>query len=315
MEMLTSVALFVLGIAIVVFSAEKLVEGAVGASVGLGVSAFFVGVIFIGFDPENLAVGGAAAYEGASGLALGSILGAAMVAVALAFGVTALLAPMRFEQVPARVLLVPVLAVLLLGALGSDGRLGRWDGVALLLGYILSVAYLWYLGRKGFDIRPEGEVAEALEEARSRSAWRSLGLLALSLVGLVVGSEMLVYGARDIIAAVGLPETVFGMTILALLVSIEELARELPAALKGRPDISFGNVAGSVLAFFLFNAGVIALIRPVEADDLVVRFYYPASLLTILVVSALVWRRRVSRPGGALLVVLYLAFVAGGYLL
>jgi cation:H+ antiporter len=315
MEILASAALFLIGIVLVVYASEKLVEGVVGTSAMLGISSFLVAVIFIGFDPENLAVGGVAAYEGVAGLALGSIIGAAMVAVALAFGVTALLAPMQFERVPARVLIVPVLAVLLPGLLIFDGRLGRWDGAVLLLGYALSIGYLWHLGRRGLDVRPKGEVSEALEEGRSLRGWKAVALLGISLVGLVIGSEMLVAGAREIIAAVGLSDTVFGMTVLALLVSIEELARELPAALRGRPEISFGNVAGSVLAFFLFNAGVIALIGPVEVGALVLRFYYPASVVTVLIVSALVGRRRVSRAAGALLVLLYLAFVAGGFFL
>jgi cation:H+ antiporter len=315
MGLLGSLALFVVGIAVVIFAAEKLVAGAVGTSLALGVSAFLVGVVFIGFDPENLAVGAAAAYEGATGLALGSIIGAAMVAVALAFGVTALFAPMRFERVPARVLIVPVLAVLLPGGLAYDGRLGRRDGAILLLGYVASVVYLWYLGRQGLDIRPAGEVAETLEESGSRRPWRPVGLLVLSLVALVAGSEMIVAGSRDILATLGFSDTVFGMTVLALLVSLEELARELPPALKGRPEISFGNVAGSVLAFFLLNAGIIALVRPVDVGGLVVRFYYPLSVATVIVVSALMWSRRVSRPAGAFLVLLYVAFAAGGYLL
>lgn len=68
---------------------------------------------------------------------------------------------------------------------------------------------------------------------------------------------MLVKGSGTIISRLGISDTIFGMTILAFLVSIEELAREPPAAMKGRPEISFWNVVGSILAFFLFNAGII----------------------------------------------------------
>ncbi|UGV40768.1 hypothetical protein J7W08_12110 [Methanococcoides orientis] len=74
-------------------------------------------------------------------------------------------------------------------------------------------------------------------------------LLLLSLTSIIIGSEMLVTGSDSIIGHLGLSDTVFGMTILAFIVSIEELARELPAAMKGRSEISFGNVVGSVLAF------------------------------------------------------------------
>lgn len=107
MEIALALALFVLGLALVVGSAEKVVDGALGTAIGFGISAFLVSVVFLGFDPENLAVGAVGAYEDVPGFALGSIVGAAMVAVALAFGVTALLAPMSFETAPDAILGVP----------------------------------------------------------------------------------------------------------------------------------------------------------------------------------------------------------------
>jgi len=312
--MLLSILVFVIGLVLVVYFAEKLVKGAVGTSLGFGISTFLVSVIFIGFDPENLALGTVASLEGAAGIALGSVIGAAMVAVALAFGITALFAPMEFGQAPKQVLAVPVLAVLLLSVLSFDGRLSRVDGTVLLLGFLLSVLYLLRLSKRGLDIRPTGEVAETLEETGKLGKWKSLALLLLSLAAIVAGSEMLVSGSETVMASLGLSDTVFGMTILALLVSIEELARELPAALKGRPEISFGNVAGSILAFFLFNAGIISLVQPVAVSGQVLKFYLPMCLVTVVVVSLFMMRKKVPRWAGAVLVILYVIFFAGGYI-
>jgi cation:H+ antiporter len=95
-----ALGLCLVGLALVIWSAERLVEGVVGTSLGFGVSAFVVSVVFVGFDPENLAVGAVGAVQGLPGIAAGSVIGAAMVAVGLAFGVTALLAPMRFARAP-----------------------------------------------------------------------------------------------------------------------------------------------------------------------------------------------------------------------
>jgi len=275
MNIIVSIVLFIIGLGLVIYFAEKLIKGAVGTSLSFGISTFLVSVIFIGFDPENLAVGAAGSFEEISGIALGSIIGASMVAIALAFGITALFAPMRFEQVPKQILVVPILAVLLLSILGFDGKLSRIDGTVLLISFFLSIVYLLRLSRKGLDIKPTGEVAETLEEAEELSKWKSFSLLILSLTAIIIGSEMLVTGSETIIARIGLSDTVFGMTILAFLVSIEELARELPAAMKGRPEISFGNVIGSILAFFLFNAGIIALVSPVTVGTQVLMFYLP----------------------------------------
>jgi len=313
MNTIVSIALFVAGLGLVIYFAEKLVKGAVGTSLGFGVSTFLISVIFIGFDPENLAVGAVGSFEGIAGIALGSIIGAAMVAIALAFGITALFAPMSFEQVPKQILTVPILAVLLLGILSFDGQLSRIDGAVLLLGFVLSVNYLLRLSKRGFDIKPTGEVAETLEEAEELSKWKSFGLLLLSLAAIIIGSEMLVAGSETIIVRLGLSDTVFGMTILAFLVSIEELARELPAAMKGRPEISFGNVVGSILAFFLFNAGIIALVSPVTVGTQVLRFYLPICLGTVIVVSLFMMTKKIPRWAGGILVLLYLIFIAGSY--
>ena len=305
--------LFLVGLGLVIYFAEKLVEGAVGTSYGFGISTFLISVLFIGFDPENLVIGAVGSVEGVAGIALGSIIGAAMVAVALAFGITALFAPLRFSQVPKQIILVPNLAVLLLWLLGFDGELSRGDGTLLLFGFCLSVIYLIRLSKKGLDIKPAGEVAETLQHVKVSGKWKSLGLFILSLAFIIIGSEMLVVGSKTIIFHLGLSDMVFGMTILAFLVSIEEIARELPAALKGRPEISLGNVIGSVMAFFLFNAGIIALLAPVPVDAQVLRFYLPVCFGTVVIISVFLMSRSIPRWAGGVLLLSYLIFVSGGY--
>jgi cation:H+ antiporter len=309
-----AIGLCLAGLLLVIWSAERLVEGVVGTSVALGVSAFVVSVVFVGFDPENLAVGAVGAAQGFSGIAAGSVIGAAMVAVGLAFGVTALLAPMRFAQAPRRALAIPIVAILLFGALAYDGVVSRVDGAILLAAFALAVLELLRLSRRGLDIRPTGEVAETLERKARRTPGRALGLLLLSLIGLVAGSELLLAGSERLLVRFGLSDTVYGMTFLALAVSVEELARELPAARRGRPEISFGNVVGSILAFFLCNAGLIALIRPIAVDPSVIRFYLPVCLLTVAFATVCLAALRVPRWAGGVLVAAYVVFFAGAYL-
>jgi cation:H+ antiporter len=165
MSLFLAIVLFIVGLGLVIYFAEKLVEGAVGTSLGFGVSTFMISVIFLGFDPENLAVGATGSFEGVAGIALGSIIGAAMVAIALAFGITALVAPLRFKQAPKIILGVPILAILLMGGLCLDGQLSRLDGAILLAGFALSILFLLGASKRGLDIEPSGEVAETLEEA------------------------------------------------------------------------------------------------------------------------------------------------------
>jgi cation:H+ antiporter len=313
MDILIPLVLFGVGLGLIIFSAEQLVKGVVGTSIGFGLSPFLLSVIFIGFDPDNLAVGTVASAEGVPGIALGSILGGAMVAVAFAFGISALVAPMMFAQVPLQVLAVHMLAVVLLAALALDGQLSRVDGGILLIGFGLAILYLVRAGRRGLDITPSGEVGHRLQKGNIPGKWPSLGLFILSLVAIVVGSEMLVGGAQTLLKRFKIADLPFGMTILAFLVSIEELERELPAARQGRPDISFGNVLGSILAFFLCNAGLIALVRPVPVDRVVLTFYLPLACITIAMVSGFMLMKRVPRWAGGLFILLYAVFVVGGW--
>jgi len=316
--MIFSILMFIAGLAILLYFSEKLVEGTVATSLTLGISAFFISVVFIGFDPENLALGSVATYEQAAGIALGSIFGAAMVAIALAFGITAIIAPMEFEEAPKKVVLVPLAAVALAGILSLDGLLSRLDGIILLGSFVFALWYLFKLSLSGVDIKAGGEVAEVLEKkekGKEIKSWKGIVLMFASLVAIIAGSEMVVQSSETLLAGVGISETVFGMTILALLVSIEELARELPAALKGRPDISYGNVAGSVLAFFLFNAGIIALINPVPISNEVIYFHIPFCILTVIFISYCMLKKSISRWQGVTLLIIYTLFFGGSFLL
>lgn len=314
MSPLVALLLFLIGLVTVIYSAEKLVKGVVGVSIGFGISAFLVSVIFIGFDPENLFVGATGSFEGLSGIALGSILGAAMVAIALAFGITALFVEMKFKKVSKGILINSFAAVVLLLLLSLDGIISRFDGLILVTGFVLSIYYLFKEGKKGIDIKPAGEVKETLEEAEKISNRKSVFIFITSLIGIIIGSELLVKGAEPIIQFLGLTDTAFGMTILAFLVSIEELARELPPALKGRSDITFGNVIGSILHFFLFNAGLIALVNPIMVGTRTLTFYFPIVLLTILVISLFMLKKRIPRWAGAIFIVIYLVFIIGSYI-
>ena len=315
MDIIFALVLGGLGLGLVIFFAEQLVKGVIGTSMGFGLSAFLLSVIFIGFDPDNLAVGVAASAEQVSGIAIGSILGAAMVAIGFAFGLSAVVAPMTFAQVPPQIVGVQMLSVILFAVLSLDGELSRVDGVILLAAFVLAVFYLLRLGRRGLDIKPSGEVGHRLQKGNIPGKWLSIGIFVLSLVAIAFGSEMLVKGVQTLLTRFHIADLPFGMTILAFVVSIEELERELPAARQGRPDISFGNVSGSIFAFFLCNAGIIALVRPVPVDRAVLTFYLPVTFITAAVVSGLMLTKCVPRWAGGLLILLYGIFVAGGWFL
>lgn len=313
MDTAVAAGLFVVGLGLIFHFREELVKGAMGASSGLGVTTYVISIILIVMDPGSLIVGAAGAIRGMPGIALGTIIGASMVPMALASGVSALIAPVEFQASPKRVLLLPLLAQVLFGILSLDGGLSRTDGSVLLLGFVLSVLYLLRLSRRGLDIRPSGEIVAVLDKGITLPRWESLSLVALSVASMVIGSVILVAGAEALIPGLKVTETVFGMSVLALLVSLEGLVRELPAVMKKRTEISYGVITGPTLAFFLFNAGVIASLEPFPVNALTMSFYLPFSMAATIAISLFMLAGRIPRWGGAVLVLLYLTFFVGGF--
>ncbi|MBF6299001.1 hypothetical protein IU459_15820 [Nocardia amamiensis] len=156
-----SIAAVVVGLAVVVLAAEQLVKVTVGLARGIGASTFLIAVVFLGFDPENLAVGAVGSAQSAPGIAAATVIGSAMVAIALALGIAALVAPMRFEHMPRRILAVPVIMVVLIIALALDGRLSRLDGAMVVMAYLAALLWLGWLGRCGLNIQPAEETASS----------------------------------------------------------------------------------------------------------------------------------------------------------
>jgi cation:H+ antiporter len=310
MEIVLGIAAFALGVALVIGSAEKLVEGLVGVSLAFRLSTFLLAVLLVGFDAENLGLGIDAAARSLPGIALGTIIGASMVATAFAIGLTAIIRPVEFSLSRKGVLFIAPVAVLAAWLLSLDGVLSRTDGVVLLAVFVGLVAYLIWESKRGLVIR--GEAHEAMEEVQREHHGKIFygGLVIATLVGLVIGAELAVWGTRRILDISGISGTLFGMTVVAFAVSVEELARTLIPALKGHSEIAVGNVIGSAAYFFTFNAGLIALVAPLLVESQVRWNYYPFALAAAVVVGILGLKGRIGRAGGALLLGLYLAFVA-----
>jgi cation:H+ antiporter len=145
--------------------------------------------------------------------------------------------------------------------------------------------------------------------------WYGLGVSVLAVIGMTVGSELAVSGARDLLAVLGVTGLAFGATVMSFIASIEELFLTVEPVRQGRPHLGVGNVVGSVLFFVTANAGVIALVRPIDTSGTVLLVHWPFFLAALVAVAVLFYRGRVGRPGGVLLLGLYLAYWGGNFLL
>ena len=301
------IVFIVLGVALLYFGGNLLVDNASLLARRWGVSSLVIGltVVALGTSAPELAASVTAALSGVPELALGNVIGSNIANLALILGVTALIYPLQTQKpFLRRELPVMIAAAALLPLLLLDGTLSRADGGLLLVGL---GGYLWaLLSRRD----PAG--AEAVEVG-SRPSWAgTLGaLLGLSL--LVGGAQLLVSGATSLARSFGVPELVIGLTLVAIGTSLPELATAGVAAFRRESDIALGNVVGSNIFNVLFILGVTALVRPIHiAYRAVALNLWLMVGLSLLLLPLLLTGLRLGRREGGLLLALYLFYV--GYL-
>lgn len=305
MTLVIALLLFEGGAVLAVFATERLLEGLISLALLLRFSAFAVGAVLSGLEAENIAVGLAAGGRGVAPVALGTVFGGAIFLVCVALGLAALLFPLEV-QLPRGVLAIFAASPLLAGLTLLFPVTSRWAGVILLLAFVGAMVYLVRVSHNRQFLLSK-EVAESQE--KQRPLWKAAALTVFGLVVISIGGELVATGAEQLIAALGVPALFMGMIVTPAAIELEEVARQAIPSKRGRHDVSAGNLIGTLLYFVLFNLGFIALLTPVHVDPLVVRLDWPLLILVTWIATAFLWRGRVGRVAGVLLLLSYVSYV------
>jgi cation:H+ antiporter len=286
------------GLVLVVVGAELFFEGLLATATRLRVSAFVLAVLVSGFELENLAAGIAAALKGLPDAAAGTFLGGTTFLALAVPGLSAVAAPIR-ARLPGAVFAWSVAAPLPLLVVGLDGELSRSDG-GLLVGWaVICLAGLVYSGRNVIGGEPP-------RPGRFPLVRLFAGLAVLTGGGWVLGE-----GLRRTVTKLGVSQALLGNVPVAAAVEAEEVARVAIPARRGRGDVAIANILGTIVHFSAFNAGVIALVRPLELSAETRHLYLPVSAVSVAVlVSAVATKGGLSRSEGVLLLAAYAAYVA-----
>ncbi|KIT16428.1 calcium/sodium antiporter [Jannaschia aquimarina] len=280
-----------------------LVSGAVGVARHFGLSPLVIGVTLVGMGTSlpELLTSLRAAWQGASGIALGNVVGSNVANIALILGLAALIRPVAFQRGDLRRDGLVLMAITVGAAIWVwfDQGLSRIGGLLFLS--VFAGWMIWQLRSGG---APEVEDSPAMPMARA------VPFVALGLVALVAGAEMLVRGAIGLAEGFGVSEAVIGLTIVAVGTSLPELATSLVAAWKGRSEVALGNVLGSNVFNLLAILGATGAILPLTAPGriLSVDLWVMAAVTAALLIFAL--PGRLGRPAGALLLVGYAGYMA-----
>ncbi|MCW4151772.1 calcium/sodium antiporter [Halomonas sp. 18H] len=313
--MLLSLLAVMVGLVLLMWSAERFVDGAAATSAHLGVSPLLIGMLVIGFGTSapELVVSVIAAYQGNPGLALGNAYGSNIANIGLILGLVALISPLAVHSSMVRRELPVLGAVTLLSALLLlGGVVSRVEGGLLLLILAAFMAYSIWQGTQ-----PPGDaLATDTQQSLAHQAVslrRGLSWTAAGLVLLVVSSRLLVWGAVSIAQSFGVSDLIIGLTVVAVGTSLPELASSISALRRREHDLVLGNIVGSNLFNTLGVVGLAALIAPIGVtSEVLLRDWALMTAMTVLMtVFALGWRGRAGRinrlEGGALMV-MYLVY-------
>lgn len=309
--MLMAIGAIIAGLVLLVWSADKFVEGSATTANHFGMPPLLIGMVVVGFGTSapEMAVSALAATQGNPGLALGNAYGSNITNIALILGITALMAPVAVHsQVMRKELPILMLVTAFAGWQLWDGALSRMDAIGLMVVFAGLLGWSIYQGMR----QPRDALAEDMAgEIHAMPLKKALLWLGLGLLLLIVSSRILVWGAVDLATAFGISDLVIGLTIVAVGTSLPELASSIIAARKGEHDLALGNILGSNLFNTLAVVGIAGMIAPMTVAPEVLTRDLPvmAALTLALFVLGYGFRGpgRINRfEGGALL----LAFVA-----
>ena len=303
------------GLVLILAGANYLTDGSVALAERFRVPGFLIGltIVAVGTSTPELVVSFLSALEGQGDMAVGNVVGSNLFNVFIILGVCALIRPLPLtRQNIRRDLPVGVAASLVLCAVLADevldpthpARIGRIEGLAMLLLYVLSV---WTAARAARREQP----AEETPAARPIAGWLMALMIVGGLAALVFGGEIFLHNAVAIARKLGVSESVIAITLVAGGTSLPELASSVVSVVKGRPDIALGNVVGSNIANILLILGLCSTVVPLTPggiDAVTLGAVVLSSLL--LFAAAFTFRRRaLDRWEGVLFLAIYGAYL------
>ena len=313
-----AVIAILIGLAILVWSADVFIDGATALAKKFSVPSFLIGVLILGIGTSapEMVVSVLAALEGSPELALGNAYGSNIINIALVLGATVLISPIIIRKgivkrdLPLLLLITAIAAWQL-----RDGILSQVDGLILLVLLIAVLGLQIVLSiREGYHEHEE-DIDNADSDATEPSVARGLGSLLLGMLMLVISSRAIVWGAVELATLWGLSELIIGLTIVAVGTSLPELVSSLSAARKGEHDMALGNIIGSNVFNTLAVVGLATVIAPISADPVILsRDVMAMGLLTVLLVALCVFaftkKRQFGRTSGATLVLFFVGYTA-----
>jgi len=311
--MVLQIVLLLTGLALIVFGADALVDGASSIARKSGLSEFVIGMTIVGMGTSapELVVSLIGAFQGNADIAIGNVVGSNIFNTLLILGLTALILPIgitpgnRKKDIPVNILVTLLLIAFgmsrTLFGLGNDG-LSRWAGILLL---VLFAVYIWV----SFALDEKETVAETAEQPRKTGI--AVLMVLGGLAGLVIGGRLFVNSATVLARALGVSDKFIAITILAGGTSLPELATCVVAAARKKGQLALGNILGSNVFNILLILGSAAVVTPLSfaAMNVVDLGVLLASAVLLLLSAFSGNRNRLDRWEGGILLLIWIGYM------
>ena len=308
MEIEINVLLTIVGLVLLCFGGNWLVNGGVNIAKKFGISKMIIGmtVVAYGTSTPELAASIAAARDHGE-MILGNVIGSNIANVGMVIGIAAILTPLIVSKTTIRKEVPIMLGVsLLLVALSIDGEISQYDGI-LLIGSLIIFTIFIYKGATKQRIEKTDE-----NISKKNVYGKSIGLIAIGIALLYVGAILTVDNAVILAQSFGISERIIGLTVIAIGTSLPELITSVIAIRKGHTDIGIGTIIGSNIYNILMIMGVGATIAGVAVVsevfiDYVVMIGFSLVLLIAMKTGL------IARPIGIGLAAAYLIYLAATF--
>ncbi len=300
----TDVLFFAVGLVVLLKGASLFTENASKIAKSLGVSEIVIGLTLVAFTTSlpELAVSVLSVFREVPGIAIGNVIGSNIANVGLVLGLAAIITkgiPVQKSELKQGYIMLLVTAVAIIFIA---------DGLSPLKGFILIaglIGYVYYLSKeKSFR---EGVVEKIIER---ENFTKGTILCLIGGAGVLVGAELIVNASMNIATLFSIPETVIGLTLVAVGTSLPELATSLTAAIKKLEGIALGNIIGSNIFNLMMVMGASAAIEAIKIEQSLLIYSVPMmALLSLMLVLFMKVENRIGKIDGIALLSLYVFFI------
>ena len=295
--MLLSIVLLLVGLGLVVYGSDILVDGASSIARKIGISEFVIGIIIVGFGTScpELVVSVTGAIDGNSAVSLGNVTGSNIFNILMILGLTAILSPIAITK-DNKTKDIPILlcVTIFFCLIALKGTINRLDAVLFLAIFAIYLLYNFKAGK--------AEAAAIEEEVVEKNYGTFLSILMIvgGLAGLIFGGKLFVNNAETLAHALGASDKFIAVTILAVGTSLPELMTCVVAAAKKKGQLALGNIVGSNVFNILLILGISGLIHPLDTSSFnyVDMVTLTASVLALFIFANASKKSQLSKPAG-----------------